>query len=81
MIARIQAFSHPIAQLDGARIDRFVTSQRTKYVFAQTLMVLGYLTLIVNPFDGDAMLLGLLCQAAALMLYVASKQPETKTSR
>jgi hypothetical protein len=80
MNARFQPFLRPIAMLDAARIDAIITTPRTKYVLAQVVMVAGYVALIVNPFDGDAMLLGLLCQAVALMLYVSSKQP-LKTSR
>lgn len=48
-------------------------SRRALFNLAQVSMVLGYVVLTLCPFDGDAMLLGLLCQAAALWLYVMSR--------
>lgn len=48
-------------------------SKRALFNFAQIAMVMGYLSAIVHPFDGDAMLLGLVCQMAALWLYVMSR--------
>ncbi|MGH7279890.1 MAG: hypothetical protein ACRELY_00060 [Polyangiaceae bacterium] len=57
------------------------TSPRALYNFAQLMMVMGYVVVILNPLDGDAMLLGLMCQAVALGLYgvsrSASKTPPT----
>ena len=48
-------------------------SKRALFNLAQLSMVMGYFVLMLWPFDGDAMLLGLLCQAAALWLYVMSR--------
>jgi len=48
-------------------------SKRSLFNFAQMAMVMGYIAPTVRPFDGDAMLLGLLCEAAALWLYVMSR--------
>jgi hypothetical protein len=73
MNAQIQAFSRSVS-IDGAQLDRFASSPRTKYVLAHVLMVAGYCSLIVNPFGDDALSLGLICQAIALLLYVSSKQ-------
>jgi hypothetical protein len=83
MLARIQPFFRPIAMLDATRIDAIVTSSRAKRALAQAVMVSGYVALIFNPLDGSAMMLGLLCQAVAVMLHVSSKQlvTEIKTSR
>ena len=48
-------------------------SKRALFNVAQLSMVMGYVVLTLRPFDGDAMMLGLLCQAAALWLYVMSR--------
>lgn len=55
-------------------------SKRALFHVAQLSMVLGYVVLTLCPFDDDAMLLGLLCQAAALWLYVMSRHTSTAPS-
>jgi hypothetical protein len=73
MNAQTQAFSRSVS-IDGAALDRIVSSSRTKYFFAQVLMVAGYASVIVNPFDDSAFALGFICEGVALLLYVLSKQ-------
>ncbi len=48
-------------------------SKRGFFHLAQLTMVMGYVVLIFNPFDGDSMLLGFACQAVALGLYGVSR--------
>ena len=55
-------------------------SKRRLFVLAQIAMVTGYVAPTLNPFDGDAMLLGLLCQAAAVWLYVMSRSASKATN-
>lgn len=48
-------------------------SKKSQYGIAQAMMVLGYVVLCMNPLDGDAMMLGLICQALALTFYAMSR--------
>jgi hypothetical protein len=81
MNARIQPYFSSIASIDIARVDSALRSSRTKFILAQAFMVVGYLALIVNPFEGDAMMIGMLCQCVALLVYCWSKQPTDEVSR
>lgn len=56
------------------------SSKRAMFNLAQLSMVLGYAVLTLYPFDGDAMMLGLLCQATALTLYVFSRSASSSPS-
>jgi hypothetical protein len=83
MLARFQPSFRPISLPNAARIDAMLTSSRAKYVLAQLFMVTGYLALIFNPLEGDGMLIGMICQGVALLVYCWSKQSasDEKTTR
>lgn len=80
MNAQTPAFSRSVS-INDTQLDRLVSSPRTQYVLAQVLMVTGYVSVIVNPFGDDALALGFICQGIALLLYVASKNSETRSCR